>query len=894
MTHRQPTRAMRRIILLIVIASIVTSPARSAAQGNSQTARQALRAVRAEQPIKLDGHLDDPAWTGAETGTDFIQRYPNPGQRATMRTEVRVVYDAEAIYVGARMFDPHPDSIRAPLARRDPGVITSDWIDVIFDSYNDRRTGYRFGVNPAGVKLDVYHFNDGDDDISWDARWDAATRIDSLGWTAELRIPLSQLRFHGAKGEQVWGLQFYRAVARRDEWTHWVEYKPSAPGFVSTFGELRGLVGLEPPSPIEVTPYASSQVATGADAPGSPFRKAQRYGGTAGVDFRVGLGSALSVSGSINPDFGQVEVDPAVVNLSAVETFFPEKRPFFLEGAGIFEFDRMSIDTPYGFSRFIHWRRIGRAPQLSPGAEWNRAPETTTILGAAKLSGQIGGGWSVGIVDAMTERERARIVDASGDRGTVVVEPLTNYFVGRAQRDFDGGRGSVGILSTGVNRSLDSREAGLLRGSAWLLGVDGKRSTRDRRWTFGGHFIESRVAGTADAIAATQRSSVRYYNRVDAEHLSYDPTRTSLTGSDAALGVVYRGDPWYGSAQLAQTTPGYESNDLGYLSRSDLRSAVGAFGRRWRGLSGFVRDGNVMAYAMHASNFDGSPLYRRVAATGWATIQSLWTFSASAAIKPAVTSDHRTRGGPMMKVPRQWEGEVGFSTDERKSVFGGTSVAYEGWAEGGWEGQYSGFVTARPSSSLQFTLTPRLYTTRNEGQYVRTVADALAPSFNNRYVFATLRQRTFSVDVRGDWTLTPDLSFQLFAQPFVSTNRFASYKQFSKPGTFDFDVYGRDIGTTENLGDGQTRVDPDGTGAASAFIVGDRSNESSFVSRALRVNAVLRWEYRGGSALYLVWQQTRDGGNRLDDGSYGSSLDNILDEPSKNVLYLKASYRLGR
>ena len=886
--------AMRIKLLPIVIASIVAVPGPSRAQQDLQAPRQSLRAVRAEQPIRLDGVLDDAAWEGAQTGSDFIQRYPTPGLRATMRTEVRVVYDAEAIYVGARMFDPHPDSIRAPLARRDPGVITSDWIDVIFDSYNDRRTGYRFGVNPAGVKLDVYHFNDDDQDISWDARWDAATRIDSLGWTAELRIPLSQLRFHGADGEQIWGLQFYRAVARRDEWTHWVEYKPSAPGFVSTFGELRGLVGLKPPSPIEVTPYASSQVATGADAPGSPFRKAKRYGGTAGVDFRVGLGSALSVTGTVNPDFGQVEVDPAVVNLSAVETFFPEKRPFFLEGAGIFEFDRMSIDAPYGFSRFIHWRRIGRAPQLSPDAEWNRAPETTTILGAAKLSGHLGGGWSVGIVEAVTERERARIVESSGDRSTAVVEPLTNYFVGRAQRDFADGRGSVGVLSTGVNRSLDSRESGLLRGSAWLLGVDGKRSTRDRRWTVGGHFIESRVAGTAEAIAATQRSSVRYYNRVDADHISYDPTRTSLMGHDAALGVVYVGNPWFGSAQLAQTTPGYESNDLGYMSRSDLRSAVAAYGRRWNGLSGFVRDGFVMGYGMHAWNFEGSPLYRRIAAEGRATLQSLWTFTGSAALKPAVISDHRTRSGPLMKVPREWEAEIGFSTDERKSIFGGTSVAYEDWAEAGWEGVFSGFVTVRPSSSLQLTVTPRLFAMRNEGQYVRTVSDALAPTFGNRYVFAALRQRTFSVDARGDWTLTPALSLQLFAQPFVSTNRFANYKQFSRAGSFDFDVYGRDIGTTEDLGEGQTRIDPDGAGPAGSFIVGERSNESSFVSRALRVNAVLRWEYRGGSALYLVWQQTRDGGNLLDDASYGGRLDNILDEPSKNVLYLKASYRLGR
>jgi hypothetical protein len=883
---------MRPFITFVVLASLVTIPPRAKAQ--QAAARQSLRAVRADQPIRLDGIFDEPAWRGAQIGTDFIQRYPTPGLRATLRTEVRVAYDADAIYVAARMFDTHPDSIAAPLGRRDPGSISSDWIDVIFDSYNDRRTAYRFGINPAGTKLDVYHFNDDDQDESWDGIWDAATRIDSLGWTAEYRIPLSQLRFHGSKGEQKWGLQFYRAVARRDEWSHWVEYKPSAPGFVSTFGELHGLVGLEPRRPFEVTPYATTQVATGSDALGSPFRKAQRVGGTAGVDFRVGLGSAMSLTGSINPDFGQVEVDPAVINLSAVETFFPEKRPFFLEGSGIFEFDRMPIDAPYGFSRFIHWRRIGRAPQLSPGGDWSRSPDQTTILGAAKVSGQLGGGWSLGIVDAVTEREEAQVAWQEGQRGNVVVEPLTNYFVGRAQRDFDEGRASIGILSTGVNRELDGEQVDFLRGSAWMLGVDGKKSSADRKWTVGGHFIESRVAGSAAAISATQRSSVRYYNRVDAEHLEYDPARTSLSGHDAALGLVYIGSPWFGSAQYAQTSPGYESNDLGYLSRSDLRSLVGAAGRRWNGLSGLVRDGRVMAYGMHAWTYDGIPLYRRIAATGYATIQPLWTFSASAALKPSVMSDHRTRGGPLTRVPRQWEGEAGFSTDERKRVFGGMSVAYEGWAEAGYEGSYSGFLTVRPSSSLQLTLTPRLYRTRNEGQYVRTVSDPLAPTFANRYVFATLRQQTFSVDARSDWTLTPNLTFQLFAQPFTSTARFASYKQLRAGRTFDFDVFGHDVGTATRVGDSQTLIDPDGVGPAQSFVVGDKSNEASFISRALRVNAVLRWEYRGGSAVYLVWQQTRDGDSLLDGDTYDSGLGRILDEPSRNILYLKASYRLGR
>src|SRR5688500_16675446 len=735
---------IRSALLRVVIAALVGAPMPSRAQtpATASPSRQSLQAVRTTEPIQLDGVLDDEAWTRAQTGSDFIQRYPEPGRPATMRTEVRVAYDNEAVYVGARMFDPNPDSIAAPLARRDPAAINSDWIDVIFDSYNDRRTGYRFGVNPAGTKLDVYHFNDNEQDDSWDARWDVATRIDSLGWTAEFRIPLSQLRFHGADGEQTWGLQFYRAVARRDEWTHWVEYPPTAPGFISTFGQLRGLAGLKPVSPVEITPYVSSSVAAGGEDALSPFRKSQRLGATAGVDFRVGLGSALSVTGTVNPDFGQVEVDPAVINLSAVETFFPEKRPFFLEGAGIFEFGKVPVHAPYGFSRFIHWRRIGRSPQLSPDADWARGPDQTTILGAAKLSGQLAGGWSVGVTDAVTQREDARIASVSGQRGTALVEPLTNYFVGRAKRDFSDGRASVGVLSTTVNRSLDSTSASRLRGAAYLMGVDGIGASADRRWTIGGHFLQSLVTGSEAAIAATQTHSARYFNRPDAEHLEYDPTRRSLAGHDAALALVYQGKPSFGSVQLAQTSPGYESNDLGYMSRSDLRSLTAAIGTRRNGMRGFVRDGRVMSYGIYATNFAGTPLYRRIGVTSSATMQSLWSASGALAYKWSVLSDHITRGGPLMRVMRQWEADLSLSTDSRRKIVAEFSGNYEDRASAGVESEFAVSMTARPTASLQFSLSPTLSLLSDEAQYIRTVPDALATStYGRRYIFATLNQR---------------------------------------------------------------------------------------------------------------------------------------------------------
>ena len=882
-----------RIDILPFLLSLALSQS-AFAQATIAPPKPVLRASRAADPIKLDGKLDDAAWLTAEVATGFVQRYPDPGKPATLRTEVRILYDANAIYVGARMYDPHPDSIAAPLGRRDPGDINSDWFDVIFDSQHDRRTGYRFAVNPVGTKLDVYHFNDGSDDVSWDPVWDVVARIDSIGWTAEYRIPLSQLRFHGSAGEQTWGLQFYRAVARRGEWTFWATYIPTTPGFVSAFGELRGIVGLAPPSPLEATPYVSSKIARAPDASGNPFKSGKRPTASAGVDFRLGLGSSLSLSGTVNPDFGQVEVDPAVLNLSAVETFLPEKRPFFLEGSGIFEFGALPVSAAYGLSRIVHWRRIGRAPQLSPDAEWIDAPDQTQIIGAAKLSGVVGRGWSVGVVDAVTQRESARFVEPSGAYGLATVEPATNYFVGRAKRDFDDGGTSIGVLSTAVDRSLDPTVASVLRRGAYLLGVDGTRATRDRRWQAGGYYVRSLVTGSAPSIAATQKSSVRYFGRPDAPYVTFDPSHTSLAGHDASLGLVYTGSPFYGSIQAHETSPGYESNDLGYLSRADFRSLTAAAGATHTAGTGLLRDAQALLYTQQAWNFGGSRIFSRVMGIASTQLPSMWSVMVNAGGRPSVYDDRITRGGPTVRIPGVREFGAGVYSDARKLVRGNGSVSYSHRGAAGSEGVVSGTVTIVPSPSLQLSLGPSFDAKRDQAQYVRTVSDSLATAtFANRYVFATLRQRTLSLDARVDWTFTPALSFQLFSQPFVSSARFTEYKQLRRPGVFDFGVYGRDQGTVIKLDGGRVEIDPDGSGPAPAFILDPRANETSFLSRALRVNAVLRWEYRGGSTLYVVWQQTRD-----QSSAFGNSaaplFDRLLELPARNVLLVKASYRLGR
>ncbi|HEY4304937.1 MAG TPA: DUF5916 domain-containing protein [Gemmatimonadaceae bacterium] len=875
----------------ILVALLAISSVLGAQSVDTTLVKPVLNAVRTMHPPKIDGRLDEAEWGGAPVATRFTQRYPDPGLLATYQTEVRILYDNDAIYVGAQMFDPHPDSIAAPLARRDPGDVSSDWFDVIFDSYHDRRTGYRFAVNPAGTKIDVYHFNDGDDDQSWDAFWDVATRVDSLGWTAEYRIPLSQLRFHGASGEQTWGLNFYRAVARRDEWTFWSPYPPTAPGFVSAFGELRGLVGLTPASPVEVQPYVSSRVRTGGDLSDSPFHRAAHSTASVGADLRVGLGSGLSLSATVNPDFGQVEVDPAVINLTTVETFFPEKRPFFLEGSGIFDFGTLPYFASYGSSKFVHWRRIGRAPQLSPSAMWVDSPEPASILGASKLSGQLGSGWSVGVLDAVTGRETVRIADSARVFGRAVVEPLTNYFVARLKRDFDDGRSTLGFLATTTGRSLDVSTDDVLRADATIAGVDATHYTSNRHWLFGGSLVSSRVDGSQAAIAATQQSSVRYYGRPDASYLPFDPTRRDLTGYSASAGAVYQGNPWFGSLEAKEMSPGFESNDLGYLPRADVRSLAGAIGAQHNSSRGNFREARITAYALDAWNFGGSEIYRDFGLNGYLRFPNFWRISARGDVYPSVFDDRLTRGGPTPRVPARQRGSLSFDSDSRRMILGSASMQVERKAFGGFDRLTSAAITFRPKPSVQVSVGPSLDVLRDESQFVRAVPDLQASTYSMRYVFATLDQHTLSADLRIDWTFTPDLSLQLYAQPFRARAEFTGYKELRTGQALGYDVYGRDVGTVQRIGDAQVAIDPDGAGAAPSFIVGGSPDESSFLSHSRRINAVLRREFRNGAVIYLVWQQTDDRTRPTDIGA-SSSLWTAV--PSTNVLLAKFAYRFAR
>jgi uncharacterized protein DUF5916/cellulose/xylan binding protein with CBM9 domain len=858
-----------------------------------------MRASRASTPISIDGKLNEPAWSSAAPAGDFIQSYPKVGAPPTDPTEVRVLYDDAALYVGVRMFDAHPDSIAAQLARRDASGIYSDWLHVIIDSYHDRRNAFRFTVNPRGVQKDVLHSDDRNEDLNWDAVWEVATTIDSLGWTAEYRIPFSQLRFGPAgKGiERVWGIHVMRDIARRNERDSWSPWKQTDPGFVSFEGDLAGIVDIPTPRRLEITPYVSTKLTRAPGNPANPFYRSNDVKPSVGADLKYGLPSGLTLTATVNPDFGQVEVDPAVVNLTAYETFFPEKRPFFVEGANIFNLGSIQGGPGYGSQQVFYSRRIGRAPQRFPNGLFVDAPEATTIIGAGKLTGKVGA-WTVGVLNALTAEEKARVVDAANVESTTPVEPLTNYFVGRIKRDFRGGNTILGFGGTAVNRDLsDTVFKNLLRSNAEVASADFEHRWSNRQWSVTGALSQSRIGGSRPVIRNAQTSSARYYQRPDADYLQVDTAANSLDGYSAKLGINKSGT-WTFAGTAKSVSPGFEVNDLGFMGRVDYRN-LGASGSYNNFTPGkLLRSYNLYIGTNHAWNYGGNKIWTSYFNQVGFNFTNLWSWYAGGEYDPSAIDDRLTRGGPLGRQPTQYGVWTEIDSDQRKTVSYNLEAFYYGDTRHGYSKELEFGINVRPSSSVRVTLSPSVTRYRNTIQFVRGATDPLAAAtYGRRYVFGDLFQTTLSAETRVEWTLTPLLSFQLYAQPFASAGRFKSFKELSTPATQNYAVYGEDNGSTitpvRDPVTGNTlsyTIDPDGAGAAPSFSI----DNPDFRTHSLRGNAVVRWEYRPGSTLFFVWQQQREDFLPFEgDFRTGRETRMIFGRPS-NVFLVKATYWFAR
>lgn len=842
---------------LVITVFVLTAPAVFAANWPDHPT---LRAVRASASPVIDGDLSDPAWQSAPEFTDFTQHDPDDGQPGTMPTSVRIVYDDDAIYFGAKMTDPHPPT--ALLVRRDTFVQT-DFLSINIDPQLDRLSGNAFTISPANVQVDTVLYNDIGEDSSWDGVWDSATRIVPDGWIAEVRIPYSQLRFPDRQ-THVWGLNITRRTVRNNEWVRIVNTRKGETGFVSHFADIVGLEGIRRGRPLELVPYgvARADVHTHANRfdPLLDTRESRLDGG---LDVKYALTSSLTLTGTINPDFGQVEVDPAVVNLSEFETFYPEKRPFFTEGLNIFNFGDSPAPSHFNFvfpPSLFYTRRIGRAPQGSPDAEFVAAPAETTILGAAKLTGKLPGGWSVGILDALTDTERARFVDGA-IAGREQVEPMTTYFVSRATKEY--GEGSrLGVLLTSVNRRLPE-ELTSLRESAVTAGVDGYASFFGRSWILEGFAVGSRVSGSANAIALTQRSSSRYYQRPDAEHVQFDATRTALSGWGGKAMLSKATGLWRPNVQVQAYSPGYETNDTGFMQRSDVISAHALMQRVDQNPTKRFREKHLWAGVWQNRNFDGDTIERGAFADAFGTFANYWNYRAALFVSPGAFSDRLTRGGPLARTPGNVSIDGSLGSDNRKRFYGDVDIHADRSDDGSYVRSIGFTLTARPRSNLLFSLEPSFTRAHNRTQFVTAFDDAAAAgTYGRRYVFGVLEQREFELGTRADWTLSSRLSLQLYLQPFVSSGDFGDYRALAAARTRDYVPFAGVLS------------DPD------------------FNFRSVRGSAVARWEFRPGSALYVVWNENRAEIENVGDFRLNRDLRAIPTAPSHDVFLVKVSYWL--
>jgi hypothetical protein len=792
--------------------------------------------VRAATPPVIDGRDDDEVWHLAPATSTFRQFRPVEDAEPRFRTEVKVAYDARNFYVFIRAFDAHPDSILKLLARRDVRT-ASDQLKIIVDSYHDRRTGYEFAVNPAGVKRDYAVYDDGNEDDAWDGVWEAGTQVDSLGWTAEFRIPLSQMRYTPGP-TNTFGFGVWRDIDRYTERVSWPLYRVTRPGLMSQLGEVTGLDGLAAPRRVEVTPYfVTKNVPMGS----AGFDRAQKL--DAGADIKYGLTSNITIDATVNPDFGQVEADPSVLNLGPFETFYQERRPFFIEGTGIFQFGvNCSIVNCSGEGLFYS-RRVGGASR---------------ILGAAKITGRLPSGLTLGVLDAVTN-------NSTNGLGQTL-QPTTNYAGLRATQDFRKGESGVGVMLTAVNRNVDQWTEDVLRKSAYVGAFNFRHRFRGGHYQLTGSVDMSRVGGTPAAIARTQRSSVHLYQRPD-DGLTLDTMRTTLSG-DAEEVLFQRTSGFIRfETSYLRRSPGFEANDLGFLRRADQQSWSTWAAMNFTKPTAFFQQGFWNFNWWQYWTTEGLATERAANTNAHFQLNNrYWVHLGGTVGQLGTTFDDRAaRGGPAVRVQPYLAPWFGFGGDQRRPIIpylfvnlfrgdGGRSTSFN----------VSPSVDLRVSTQFRVSLGISSSHDVNDWQFHGIVTDSGGA---RHYTFAHLDQKTSSWSFRLDYTASPTLTVQAYASPFVSKGPYSNVRELANPRADRF-------------------VDRFQPYAATP-------GQENF--KAFNSNVVLRWEYRPGSTLFVVWSQGRVDPNDVDTSRpLVRDFRRLFDQHPQNTFLVKASYWLSR
>ncbi|MFC2155464.1 DUF5916 domain-containing protein, partial [Acidobacteriota bacterium] len=863
-----------------------------AAKANKNEIEQkTVRIYRIDKNIKIDGFLNEQVWKKPGY-SDFTQSDSEDGAVLTEKTTVWLAFDQKAVYVAARLSDSRPNQIIGLLGRRDD-FVDSDWFIFSVDPYYDRRSGYQFAVNPIGSICDWTIYNDENTDSTWDGVWKSAARIDDKGWTVEMRIPYDQLRFK-QKDTYTWGVNFRGFIKRKNErlWFSWAPKEES--GFVSRFAKLEGITGIKPGRHIEILPYSIGKAAFGSEDAGNPFATGKEFSVNAGVDLKVGLKSNLTMDLTFNPDFGQVEVDPAVINLSAAEIYYSEKRPFFIEGANIFRFGQGGSNSNWGADwadpNFFYSRRIGRPPRGTVSSEgYVDYPEWATILTAAKITGKIGKGWNFGFLNALTEREYAQI-DLKGNRSSEEVEPFTYYGIMRAQKEYRKGRQGLGFIATSVLRNLrtENLEDTLAR-NAFGFALDGWTFLdKDRTWVVTGWLGGTKVSGSKTMVLNLQNSYPHYFQRPDATHMEVDESATSMSGWSGRFSINKQKGHFLFNAALGAVSPGFDSTDMGFQWRGDIINGHIMAGYRvlkpWK----ILRSWNIFLLTQRNYDFGGSKIgEQRVIFIGNAEFLNYWTLYGQFSYNPERWSNMLTRGGPLsLQLTRTW-GEFGIHSDDRKKWVFELAGYYSTEKSGSDTKLIRCGIRWKPGSNFNIGIFPDYTLGNNVAQWVTNVEDGLmTETYGTRHIFADIKQDTLSCSIHINWIFSPKLSLQGYIQPFIAVGAYKGFKELARPKSFDFNRFGEN-NSSITYEDGSYNIDPDGPEAATSFSF----SNPDFNYKSLRGTIVLRWEYRPGSTLYAVWTQNR--ADYADPGNFrfGRDFSNLFSAPGDDIFMIKFTYR---
>ena len=845
-------------------------------------------------PIRLDGVLDDKAWDDVQWAGDFLQYQPNEGKAPSQPTSFKILYDDKFLYVAYRCHDSAPDSVVKRMSRRDqfPG----DFVEINIDSYHDLRTAFSFTVSVSGVRGDEFISNNGNNwDDSWNPIWFAKTHTDNKGWTAEIKIPLSQLRF-GNEPDKVWGIQVTRRIFRKEERSTWQKIPQNSGVWVSGFGELHGLKGVRPQKQVEIAPYTVAKTEGYKPEVGNPFATGRDSKMTFGVDGKVAVTSDLILDFTVNPDFGQVEADPSQVRIDGFQNFFEERRPFFIESRNIFDYQLTGSEAgdDYDSDLLFYSRRIGGSPHGYPNlkdGEFAQVPQNTSILGAAKFSGKTKNGWSIGLLESVTQ-EVSAVIDNSGSRRMEVIEPLTNYFVSRLQKDFNGGQTVIGGIFTGVNR--DNNLNNTLHTGAYSGGLDFLHYWKNRTWYLRGNAVFSHVFGSKQKIYDTQTAFEHLFQRTNATEVSLDSTRTSLTGTGGTFRIGKSGGK---SGKLGQVfkfetgvtyrSPELDVNDIGFMLTANEINHFTWAGLHFQKQVGIFRNARINYNHFSRWDFGGQFLYQAFNTNMHGNFKNNWRIGTGTTWMPYLISNTALRGGSSLRMPAGINHWVYVQSDTRKKInIGFEMFNYWGAEETSRQSNYSVSVRAQPLDAMTVSLGVGInHNWKKQDQFVSST------DFNGkqRIVVSEVDQNTLRYTLRLNYNITPDLTLQYYGQPFITRPTYKNFGYVVDPLNQSYDARFHRFNNEEiAFRNGNYEVDENHDGKVD-YTFG--KPDFNFVQ--FRSNLVARWEYKAGSEFYLVWSQGNTPDASTDfDSTVGTSLfNNIFAGQARNIFLMKFTYR---